>query len=186
MSFDPVFLSNYSLVIVGFGAAFLVALWVSLLIWTYRDMRSRGRDNLALILALLLVAILTFPGIIIYLVLRPKQTLEEEYQKTLEEEALLQAIEDQILCPGCERKVNEEWVICPSCHTRLNKTCVQCGKPLELSWNICPFCETPIIGFRKDIDTFSNNIIPDMPAVEETISQMEIIEKENKEESEFK
>ena len=104
MTLDPTFASNLILVLTGFGAAFLAALWISLVIWTYRDIRTRARDPLVQTLATLLVAVLNLPGILVYLILRPPRTLEEEYQRTLEEEALLQALEDLPLCPGCERR----------------------------------------------------------------------------------
>ena len=41
MTFDPSFVSNLILVLTGFGGAFLAALWISLVIWTYRDIRTR-------------------------------------------------------------------------------------------------------------------------------------------------
>ena len=44
MSFNPSALSSIVLVATAFGAAFLAALWLSLIIWTYRDMRGRTRD----------------------------------------------------------------------------------------------------------------------------------------------
>ena len=143
MTFDPVFLSSLTLILTAFAAAFLVALWISLVVWTYRDVRARTRDPLVQTLAALLVAVLNLPGVLVYLILRPPRTLEEEYQRTLEEEALLQALEDLPLCPGCERRVKEDWQICPNCHTKLKKTCHNCSKFMELSWNICPFCGTP-------------------------------------------
>jgi RNA polymerase subunit RPABC4/transcription elongation factor Spt4 len=86
----------------------------------------------------------------VYLILRPPRTLEEEYQRTLEEEALLQALEDLPLCPGCERRVKEDWQICPNCHTKLKKTCHNCSKFMELSWNLCPYCGTPAPGMRLE------------------------------------
>lgn len=150
MTLDPTLLSNLILVAVGFAAAFLTALWLSLLIWTYRDIRSRTRDAFARILAVLVVAVLFLPGILVYLILRPPRTLEEEFEQTLEEEALLQSIEDNALCPGCGRRVREEWVACPNCHTRLRKPCHQCGKLMELSWNLCPHCATPAPGMRRE------------------------------------
>ena len=150
MTFDPTFLSNFMLVLGGFGAAFLVTLWVALVIWTYRDIRNRARDTLAHILAVLVVAVLNLPGVLVYLILRPAHTLEEEYQRTLEEEALLTAIEDQALCPGCERRVHEDWQVCPNCHTKLKKACHHCGKLMELPWNLCPFCGTPAPGMRRE------------------------------------
>lgn len=150
MTFDPAFLSNLMLVLTAFGGAFLAALWVSVVVWTYRDVRSRARDPLVQTLAALLVAVLNLPGVLVYLILRPPRTLEEEYQRTLEEEALLQALEDMPLCPGCERRVREEWQVCPNCHTKLKKTCHNCSKLMELPWNICPFCGAPAPGMRVE------------------------------------
>lgn len=150
MTLDPTFLSSLLLVLTAFGAAFLVVLWIALIIWTYRDIRARARDPLVQILSALLVAVLNLPGILVYLILRPPRTLEEEYQRTLEEEALLQALEDLPLCPGCERRVRDEWQVCPNCHTKLKKTCHNCSRLMELPWNICPFCGTPAVGVRRE------------------------------------
>src|SRR3989304_7558669 len=127
MTFDPASLTNILLILTAWGAAFLAALWLSLVIWTFRDVRSRARDPLARILAVVVVAVLFLPGIVIYLILRPPRTLDEEYQQTLEEEALLQAIEEVTLCPGCSRRIKENWTVCPSCHTKLKKSCHHCG-----------------------------------------------------------
>jgi RNA polymerase subunit RPABC4/transcription elongation factor Spt4 len=150
MNLDPTFLNNLAIVLAGFGTAFLLALWISLVIWTYRDIRSRSRDNLVQILSTLLVGLLNLPGVLVYLVLRPPRTLEDEYQRTLEEEALLATIEDQLLCPGCERRVKENWLLCPNCQTKLKKNCHECGKLMELPWNICPYCGTPELGMRRE------------------------------------
>jgi len=150
MTLDPTTLSNFILIATGFSAAFAAALWLSLIIWTYRDIRRRARDPLVRILAVLVVAILFLPGILVYLILRPQRTQEEEFQQTLEEEALLQSIEDNPLCPGCGRRVREDWVACPGCYTRLKKACHKCGKPIELAWNLCPFCGTPAPGMRRE------------------------------------
>jgi RNA polymerase subunit RPABC4/transcription elongation factor Spt4 len=150
MNLDPATLSNLVLVLTAFAAAFIAALWLSLIFWTYRDIRTRTRDPLVRILAALVVAVLFLPGIVIYLILRPSQTLDQEYQQSLEEEALLQGIEEKPLCPGCGRQVREDWTICPSCHTKLKKPCHQCGKLMELPWNLCPYCGTPAPGMRRD------------------------------------
>ena len=148
MNLDPTFSSGLILLLVAFGGAFLAALWLSLVIWTWRDIRNRARDPLAQILAVAVVTVLNLPGVLVYLILRPQHTLEEEYQRTLEEEALLASIEDQALCPGCERRVREDWQVCPSCHTKLRKSCHSCAKLMELSWNLCPFCGTPVEGVK--------------------------------------
>ncbi len=133
----------------GIGAALaayaglvLVACWMAMIVWTFRDMRARSRDTLAQLLMALMVALLTIPGVLIYLFLRPRETLAEAYERSLEEEALLQEIEEKPTCPGCKQRVKEEWQACPHCHTRLGKPCTRCGRMLELSWDICPYCIT--------------------------------------------
>jgi RNA polymerase subunit RPABC4/transcription elongation factor Spt4 len=167
---DPQSLNNLIMGLTAWGAAFLVALWLSLIIWTYRDMKARAHDPLLRILAAILVALLFLPGIVIYLILRPAHTLEDEYQHTLEEEALLQSIEDIQVCPGCSRHVKENWMICPSCHTRLKKTCHQCRKLMDLSWNLCPYCGTPAPGMRRENLTIDDITRP-MPLADESTSE---------------
>jgi hypothetical protein len=127
-------------VILAFAGAFFLALWVSLIIWTFRDARLRSRDIFAILLATLMVTIFGPLGVILYFLLRPPTTLAELYERSLEEEALLQDLEERPHCPGCSRQVAENWIICPDCHTSLKKNCLHCGKGLDLNWNICPFC----------------------------------------------
>ncbi len=143
MPFDPSSISGYFQYFLGFAAAFVAALWLSLIFWTFRDIRTRSRDSFARVLAILLVAMLFLPGVVIYLIIRPGRTMEEEYQRTLEEEALLKSIEEINTCPGCGRHTREDWVVCPTCQTKLKKTCPSCRKLLELPWNICPYCGVP-------------------------------------------
>lgn len=131
---------SFLTVAVAVAGALLAALWLSLIIWTFRDMRMRSRDPFAQILAALVVAALPIVGLVIYLILRPPETLAEAYERALEEEALLQEIEERPACPGCSRVVAPGWILCPYCHTRLRKRCLDCDSLLELQWNLCPFC----------------------------------------------
>lgn len=127
-------------VILAFGGAFFVALWLSLIVWTFRDARSRSRDVFAIMLATLMVTIFGPLGLILYFLLRPPVTLAELYERSLEEEALLQDLEDRPRCPGCSRQVDEAWIVCPDCHTSLKQSCPHCSRGLELTWTVCPFC----------------------------------------------
>lgn len=145
--FDWEAISNAILIVVSALAAFGAALWLSLVIWTFRDMRSRSRDLLGQILAAAVVAVLSLPGLVIYLILRPRETLAEAYERSLEEEALLQSIEEKPVCPGCGRAAREHWQVCPYCHTKLKKVCVTCGELLQLGWNICPHCASSQLGY---------------------------------------
>lgn len=110
------------------------------IIWAFRDMRARSRDVLALIIATLLVAALPLIGLIVYIMLRPRETLAEAYERSLEQEALLQAIEEPETCPGCGQRVKSEYILCPTCHTRLKQACHSCRSPLQLNWAVCPYC----------------------------------------------
>ncbi len=134
-----------SLVLAGatiFGAV-ATAFSVAFVIWTYNDMKARSRDPLAQVAAAIMEGVLNIFGLIIYIMLRPRETLADAYERSLEEEALLQEIEEKPACPGCGRPTKHHWQVCPYCHTKLKKPCVACNSMLELSWNICPDCATP-------------------------------------------
>jgi len=131
---------SYLTIVGGITAVLLAALWISLVVWAFRDMRLRSRDPFSQFLSALIVAALPIVGIIIYLILRPSETLAEAYERALEEEALLQEIEERPACPGCSRTIDPGWILCPHCHTRLKKACPDCHALLELQWNLCPFC----------------------------------------------
>jgi len=133
-------ITSYLTIVAAIMGALFAALWLSFIIWAFRDMRLRSRDPFAQILAAVLVAALPGVGIIIYLILRPPETLAEAYERALEEEALLQEIEEKPHCPGCSRVVDANWLLCPHCHTRLKKACPDCNSMMELQWNLCPFC----------------------------------------------
>lgn len=141
---------NVLIYLSAFLGAVVAGLWLSLVIWTLRDIRSRTRDQFAMVLSALLVALLNLPGILIYIILRPARTLNEKYQQTLEEEALLAHIESKMSCPGCGSIVDSEWQICPHCHTQLHKTCEKCGRLMELPWQLCPYCGHHVPHARRD------------------------------------
>ncbi len=122
------------------GGIYVAAMWATLVFWAYRDIRQRTRDPIIQTVAILLVLFFFLPGHWIYLILRPRYTLTELYERSLEEEALLQELEDQKSCPTCKRRVYEEYLICPSCRTQLKEPCRSCAKPLSYAWMACPFC----------------------------------------------
>lgn len=122
--------------------AYLLALYVGLIVWTFRDIHSRTRDVLAQIMATLLVAVFTLPGLLVYVLLRPHETLAERYERDLTEEAILQDLEQQRVCPKCRRRIEPDFVLCPACHHQLRTRCDACGRLLQPAWDICPYCGT--------------------------------------------
>jgi len=133
---------NAATLAVTVAGAYVLVLWIGIIAWTYRDIRDRTRDTAFQIVAILLVLVFNIPGWIIYMVLRPDETLAEAYARSLEEEALLQELEEQGICPSCKRYVTADFVICPYCRTQLKEPCTNCGRPLSFNWVACPYCMT--------------------------------------------
>ena len=154
------------LFVTAWGSAFLVTLWLALIFWTYRDIKKRTGDNFLRILSILLVTILYLPGVVIYMLMRPSMTLEEEYKKTLEEEALLNAIEQDSHCPGCSRHIKESWLVCPDCHTKLKKPCHKCRRPMDIHWNLCPYCGSAATGMMKEVSSLDEALEQPLPSDE--------------------
>ena len=133
-------LSGLIWVVVFFFSAFVVIFWVSLVFWTWRDVRSRTQDTILQITATLLVAVFSLGGLFIYLIVRPRQTLAELYERQLEEESLLAEMTERQTCPTCHYRVDGDFQVCPSCGTKLRRPCPRCEHLLELKWNVCPYC----------------------------------------------
>lgn len=167
MVVDPIIINNILLILTAWGGAFLLSLWVSLIIWTFRDIRARKSDQLLRFLAVLIVTVLFIPGVVVYLIIRPPFTIEENYQKSLEEEALLRAIEEVHNCPGCNARTKSDWLVCPACNTKLNKTCHHCSHVMELSWDICPHCGTPAPGMRLENQSLDDALRPTLDSIED-------------------
>jgi RNA polymerase subunit RPABC4/transcription elongation factor Spt4 len=135
-------LPTYVTILVTICGGVTIALYAGMAIWAFRDIRSRSRDVLAQILATLLVLVLPVVGLVVYILLRPKETLEEAYERSLEQEALLQAIEEPEHCRRCGHRVKGEYLFCPNCHTQVKAACAGCGRPLQTHWKMCPYCGT--------------------------------------------
>ncbi|HEU4759147.1 MAG TPA: zinc ribbon domain-containing protein [Dehalococcoidia bacterium] len=126
------------------GGVWALLLWLSIIVWVYRDIRDRTRDMAMQVLAVFVVLMFfpgfNIPGLALYLMLRPRETLEEAYARSLEEEALLREIGDEGVCPSCRRFVERGWRVCPFCQTQLKDTCAECAQLLSFAWIACPYC----------------------------------------------
>src|SRR3989337_1090723 len=126
------------------GGVWALLLWLSIVVWVYRDIRDRTRDSslqtLSVFVVLMFFPAFNIPGLALYLMMRPRETLEEAYARSLEEEALLREIGDEGLCPSCRRFVERSWRVCPFCQTQLKDVCVECQQLLSFNWVVCPFC----------------------------------------------
>src|SRR5260370_18289076 len=112
-------------------------LWLSIIVWVYRDIRERTRDLglqvLAVFVVLMFFPVFNIPGLALYLMLRPRETLEEAYARSLEEEALLRDIGDEGICASCRRFVEPSVPICPFCATHLKDIGARCNQLLSFN-----------------------------------------------------
>jgi hypothetical protein len=134
------------------GLLFLVyalVLWVSAVIWVYRDIRARTSDQMSQLVAVLLVAVFNLPGLMVYLVIRP-QNASGSFDNTLEAEALLHELAlEANSCQTCRRPVEDDYRVCPYCRTVLREPCRNCGQSIRTSWLTCPYCATDRVQQRQ-------------------------------------
>ncbi len=123
--------------------AYVLVLWLSAVVWVYRDARTRTNDQASQIIAVLLVALFNLPGLIVYLVIRPQSTLADTYERSLEAEAILHELQlSASSCQTCRRPVEDDFVVCPYCRSVLREACRTCGRAIRTSWLACPYCAT--------------------------------------------
>ena len=127
----------WAAVLVG---TYLLVMWVAALYWVYRDASARSRDPVMHGIAVATVLVFNLPGLLLYLILRPKTTLTERYEHQLEAEALLHEIQEQPSCPQCRRKIESDFLACPFCRISLRTACEQCSRALAFGWVVCPYC----------------------------------------------
>ena len=126
--------------------AYVAAFWFGLVVWTFRDIQRRSRDAVVQVLATLLVLFTGVLGVVLYLILRPSETLADSFQRSLEEEALIREIDADPSCPNCQYAVESDYVRCPNCGGDLRKRCEACARTLEIDWRICPYCGNEQVG----------------------------------------
>lgn len=121
--------------------AYALVLWLSAIVWVYRDVRHRTSDEVSQWIAVVLVGLFNLPGLIVYLVIRPQATVADPYERSLEAEAVLHEL--QLLagaCQNCRRPIEDDFVVCPHCRAVLREPCPSCGRAVRTVWAACPYC----------------------------------------------
>lgn len=125
-------------------AVYWVIFWLAAAYWAFRDLQLRTDNPILPYLAATFIILFTpilFPAaIVIYRIVRPHEKIDEVYERTLAQEAMLAEIETVRTCPSCRRRVEAEWIICPTCRTRLAHVCPNCTRLVGLDWSICAWC----------------------------------------------
>lgn len=121
---------------------YLILLWLASILWAFRDIRARTLDPISQVVGVGLVTVFPLLGVALYLIVRPRETLAEAYDRQLEEAAIRSELQTVPTCPGCRRIAQREYVVCPYCRTTLREPCANCEQLLSLDWRHCPYCGT--------------------------------------------
>ncbi len=151
MTVEAIIARGFQLMLALTGA-YTIGLWFALIVWTFRDIESRSRSVIAQIFSTLVVVLFFIPGMLIYLLLRPRETLDQAFGRALEEEYLLQDLEDLSLCANCHRPVQHDFIACPHCFTELRHPCPSCNRLVDVSWSICAYCATELVTTSDEIE----------------------------------
>ena len=139
------FSSSTWFVIRNLALFFVVLFWLALAYWVYKDARRRVEDPWLVALATLLGLVAPFIGVLIYMLFRPPEYLDDVRERELEIKAMEERLARRdLFCPVCRAEVDSTYLVCPVCTTKLKQSCVSCKAPLEALWQVCPYCETPV------------------------------------------
>lgn len=123
---------------------YLIVIWLATAYWAFRDMQQRSDNVIVPYLAaagiILFTPIFFVFAVWVYKIIRPHEKVGEVWERNLAEEALLNEVESIHHCPGCDRRINDEWIICPTCRTRLNRVCPNCSRLVGMDWSLCAWC----------------------------------------------
>ena len=127
-----------------YGTIFiLIVIWLAFVYWTFRDAKLRNTSLVAAVFWALVVLVFNFLGLVIYLILRPPEYIEDVLERDLEIKRMQLLLDSDLLsCPSCGNEVKPDFLICPYCRKKLKNTCISCKKPLEFNWKVCPYCKT--------------------------------------------
>ena len=107
----------------------LLAIWILVIIWVYRDAERKGMNGF---LWALLVLIGNLIGLIIYLIIRTDSRPLPPRNEDIESGV--------IECPRCHERIQKDFAFCPNCGEMLKPQCPKCQSEIQKEWKICPHC----------------------------------------------
>ncbi len=121
-----------------------VIFWIVVLDWVWLDAGERTTKRTSRVVYLLLVLFLNVIGWIIYLIIRPSQTIEQIYWADLERRYLKYETAELGDCPKCGTQLYPGYTFCPKCGLELKTRCEVCNVYIEKSNEYCPYCGTKV------------------------------------------
>ncbi len=142
-----------------------VIFWIVVLDWVWLDAGERTSNKAARIIYLLLVIVFNIFGWIMYLILRPSQTIEQIYWADLERRYLKYETSELGDCPKCGTQLYPGYTYCPTCGLELKIKCNTCNVYIEKNSEYCPYCGKKV---GKDVQV-QEEIAPSREVMEQQI-----------------
>ena len=133
--------------ILGVG---LLIFWVVVISWVWLDSGERTTDVYKRIAYVLLVVVFNVIGWIIYLIIRPSETIEEIYWSDLERRYLKYETSELGDCPKCGYQLLPGFVFCPNCGFELKRKCSECDVYVDRDYKYCPYCNNKVGYLSKE------------------------------------
>ncbi len=114
--------------------------WLVVLYWVWLDSGDRTSNKTVRYMYVVLVGLLNIIGWIIYLIIRPSQTIEEIYWADLERRYLKYETAELGDCPKCGTQLYPGYTFCPNCNYRLKRRCSRCEVNIDRKNKYCPYC----------------------------------------------
>jgi len=130
---------DFLMVFRAFGLGLLV-FWFVVIGWSAIDASERFASKWHRLFAVLLIVFMPLFGLLIYLTVRPRETLEEAKWTDIERRYLKFETAGLYDCPSCGNEVYPNFIFCPHCGYELRIKCESCEVYLEPEWNTCPYC----------------------------------------------
>lgn len=159
---------NYNWVIYFLGIV-LVLLWVFYIFWVWSDSSQRSSNIFFRLGSLLLVALFNFIGLAVYLVIRPRYTIEQIYWMDLERRYLIFETAELRDCNNCGFQLRPDFNVCPQCGHDIKVECESCKEMINKNWKFCPYCSTQARDRRAAVEVLSEEVME--KSVEESVQE---------------
>ena len=161
--FDFVGGINFNIFSFILGLLFVI-FWLVIIGWVWIDSSERTSNRSRRFIYILLVIILNIPGLIIYLIIRPSETIEEIYWADLERRYIKFETAELGDCPKCGHQLYPGYVFCTNCGYEIKKRCPKCNVLVDKDHKFCEFC-----GYQMRDRAVEQEKYPDAAVMEKQI-----------------
>ncbi|OGC46389.1 hypothetical protein A3J98_01010 [candidate division WS6 bacterium RIFOXYC1_FULL_33_10] len=134
---------NFNLFSLILGVIILL-FWLVIIGWVWIDSGERTSKTSIRVVYLLLVIFLNIPGLIIYLIVRPSETIEQIYWADLERRYLKYETAELGDCSKCGSQLLPGYVHCSNCGNEIKRRCPKCGVLINKDHKFCENCGTQL------------------------------------------